>query len=179
MFGSDDRPAGERMNELFLTGIKNAHALEKQALSIMTPQVGRIEHYPEVAERLREHIEETNVQLRRIDEILDGMGSSSSMLKDLATGMAGTMAAVGHSVAGDEILKNSFANYAFEHFEIASYKSLIVLAGDVGMERFVPLLEESLGEEQRMAQWIDESLPMVTRRYGELYAREGASEAKV
>jgi ferritin-like metal-binding protein YciE len=170
---------GGRLQELFVTGVRNAHALENQALSIMTPQVRRIEHYPEVAERLREHIEETNQQIRRLDEILDGFGTSASAVKDMATSFAGTMAALGHSVAGDEILKNSFANYAFEHFEIASYKSLMVMAEDGGFGRFTPLLEESLGEEQRMAEWIDQSLPMVTRRYGELYAREGASEAKV
>lgn len=33
--------------------------------------------------------------------------------------MVGSMAAMGHSVAGDEILKNSFANFAFENYEIA------------------------------------------------------------
>lgn len=30
-----------------------------------------------------------------------------------------------------------------------------------------------------MAQWIDESLPVVTRRYATLYAEEGSSGAKV
>lgn len=30
------------MRELFVVGLKNAHAVEKQALSIMTPQVSRI-----------------------------------------------------------------------------------------------------------------------------------------
>ncbi len=32
----------------------------------------------------------------------------------------GSMAAIGHSMADDEILKNSFANFAFENFEIAA-----------------------------------------------------------
>lgn len=30
-----------------------------------------------------------------------------------------------------------------------------------------------------MAQWIDESLPVVTRRYVRLYAEQGSSGAKV
>ena len=34
------------LRELFVTGLINAHAVEKQALSIMTPQVERIENYP-------------------------------------------------------------------------------------------------------------------------------------
>jgi ferritin-like metal-binding protein YciE len=41
---------------IFLLGLRNAHAMENQALSIMKPQVARIENYPEVARRLEEHI---------------------------------------------------------------------------------------------------------------------------
>ncbi len=167
------------LRELFVTGLKNAHAVEKQALSIMTPQVSRIENYPEVADRLRLHIDETNGQIARLDEILTEFDTSGSALKDLGLSMSGGMAAMAHTVAGDEIIKNSFANYAFEHFEIASYKSLLVLAQDGGFARAVPLLEQSLGEEVSMAQWIDESLPLVTRRYASLYAESGSFGAKV
>jgi len=169
----------ERLSELFVVGLKNAHALEHQALSIMTPQVSRIENYPEVADRLREHIEETNGQIARLDEILDSLGESSSGLKDAALSMSGSMAAIGHSIAADEILKNSFANYAFENFEIASYKSLITMAEAGTFQTFVPLLQQTLTQEQQMAQWIDEHLPAVTRRYVELSAAEGTSEAKI
>jgi ferritin-like metal-binding protein YciE len=169
----------DSMQELFLTGLKNAHAMEKQALSIMTPQMQRIEHYPEVAERLRQHIAETNDQLMRIDEIFDALGSRASALKDTVLGVAGELAAVGHSFAGDEILKNSFANYAFEHFEMASYKSLITLSESSGLERFRTALEQNLSEEVAMAEWIDQSLPLVTRRYAQLYAEEGVKAAKV
>jgi ferritin-like metal-binding protein YciE len=169
----------DRLVELFLTGVKNAHALEQQALSIMEPQVARIENYPEMAERLRAHIQETHGQIERLNQILDQHGTKASMLKDMATSMAGGMAAIGHSVMGDEILKNSFANYAFENFEIASYRSLIILAEDGGFRDAAPLLQETLRQEESMAQWIQDNLPMVTRRYAELYVREGASEAKV
>lgn len=165
--------------ELFVTGLVNAHAVEKQALSIMTPQVSRIEHYPEVADRLRLHIDETNQQIRRLDEMLAKFETSSSTVKDIALGMTGGLAAIAHTVAGDEILKNSFANYAFEHFEIASYKSLLVLAEDISATDSLSLLRQSLSEEESMAQWIGDSLPLVTRRYAQLYAAEGSGAAKV
>lgn len=174
-----DMSTGDKFQTLFVTGLKNAHALEKQALSIMTPQAERIVHYPEVAERLRAHIEETRVQVDRLDEILEGFSEKASAWKDMGLGIMGELAAVGHSVAGDEIMKNSFANYAFEHFEIASYKSLITMAEDGGFGSAVPLLQQTLREEQAMAEWIDQSLPLVTRRYSELYVREGASQAKI
>lgn len=167
------------LRELFIVGLKNAHAVEKQALSIMTPQVSRIENYPEVADRLRLHIDETNGQIARLDELLASFDTSGSALKDMGLSMSGTMAALAHSVAGDEIIKNSFANYAFEHFEIAAYKSLLVMAEDGGFANATSALKQSLGEEQDMARWIDEHLPVVTRRYASLYAEGGSMEAKV
>jgi ferritin-like metal-binding protein YciE len=36
-------------------------------------------------------------------------------------------------MAGDEILKNTFANNALEHFEIAAYKSVLALCPAAGM----------------------------------------------
>jgi ferritin-like metal-binding protein YciE len=99
--------------------------MENQALAIMRPQVSRIENYPEVKRQLQMHIGETEGQIARLESILETLGEDKSALKDAALSMAGGMAALGHTVAPDEILKNSFANNAFENFEIAAYKSLI------------------------------------------------------
>ena len=161
-----------------MTGLRNAHAVEKQALSIITPQVSRIENYPDVADRLRLHIDETNGQIARLDEILATFDAGGSALKDAALSVSGTMAALAHTPAGDEIVKNSFANYAFEHFEIASYKSLLTLAEDGGFAQATPLLRTSLDEEVAMAQWLDEAIPTITRRYATLYAEAGSGAAK-
>lgn len=169
---------GNAYLDLYLVGLRNAHAVEKQALAIMTPQVERLENYPEIAERLRAHIEETNGQIARLNEVLAGYDTRHSSLKDAALSLSGGMAAIGHSIAGDEILKNSYANYAFEHFEIAAYSSLLTLADDNGLAGGAAL-RQSLGEEQAMARWLEESLPQVTRRYAALYAEEGQFAAKV
>src|SRR5579875_2111997 len=88
----------DRIRELFITGLKNAHALERQALSIMEPQLKRIDNYPEIADRLQEHIRETHGQLERIDQLLDMYDAKASTLKDMTTSLAGGMAAIGHSV---------------------------------------------------------------------------------
>lgn len=49
----------DKTRDIFITGLKNAHAMENPALSIMKPQVKRIENYPDVAARLEKHIQET------------------------------------------------------------------------------------------------------------------------
>ncbi|HEX2526865.1 MAG TPA: ferritin-like domain-containing protein [Geminicoccus sp.] len=155
---------------LFITGLRDAHALENQALSLMNRQIERIEQYPEVAARMRAHVEETNGQIGRLEQILSSLDESHSSIKDMGASFMGNMAALGHSVTGDEILKNSFANFAFENFEAASYKSLITMAEAGGFRDSIPLLQQSLREEQSMAQWLDEHLSEVTTRYMQLYA---------
>lgn len=157
--------------ELYLSGLKNAHALEKQATQLLERQLERLENYPEVETLLRRHLLETKQQITRIDEILTSFGEESSILKDIATMFTGNMAALGHTIMNDEILKNHFANYAFENFEIASYVSLITIAEASGRAAHVSALQTTLREEQNIAQAIIELTPALTRKYMERYAR--------
>jgi ferritin-like metal-binding protein YciE len=169
--------ADNEVRTVLVTGLKNAHAMENQALSIMKPQLSRIENYPEIAAKLDEHIRETEGQIKRLEEVLEGLAEDHSSLKDMALSLTGTMAALSHTVAGDEILKNSFANFAFENFEIAAYRSLITVADYAGLPALVRPLKANLDEEVAMAKWLEENLGSVTTKY--LALRESGSTAKV
>lgn len=162
--------------DIFITGLRNAHAMENQALAIMKPQVSRIENYPEVARRLELHIEETQGQIDRLESILESYGESRSSLKDMALSLGGSMAAIGHTVAPDEIVKNSFANFAFENYEIAAYKSLLALAAQLGDSSGAELIEANLAEEQAMADWLDQNIEAVTLQFASL--KEAGETAK-
>ena len=163
--------------QIYLTGLRNAHALEKEAMAIMQRQIERIENYPDMKKRLQEHLKETEAQADRLHNILHEFDDDPSAFKDAGAKIMGTLAALGHSVAGDEILKNTFANYAFENYEIASYKSLITLAEATGQTPHIAMLEQTLGEEIAMASWIEENVEEVTLRFVEL--SEAGKTAKV
>jgi ferritin-like metal-binding protein YciE len=155
---------------VFVTGLQNAHAVERQALSLIDRQLDRLVHYPEVAERLRAHRVETEVQIRRLDDILGSLGERGSAIKDLALTFLGNLAGMGNVMAADEVLKNQFVNAAFENFEIASYTSLIALAEAGSFPSAAALLRETLREEVAMAAWVQDSLPDLTRKYVSLRA---------
>jgi ferritin-like metal-binding protein YciE len=168
----------DEAREIFVVGLRNAHGMENQALSIMKPQASRIENYPAVAQRLDQHIRETEGQIERLETILRDMGEDPSTFKDTVMSMVGSMTAVGHSAASDEIIKNSLANYAFEHYEIAAYKSLLTLAeAGGGMQQAMQLLQQNLAEEQAMAEWFDQNLHSVTLQYAQL--RDAGASAKI
>jgi ferritin-like metal-binding protein YciE len=58
-----------------------------------------------------------------------------------------------------------YANFAFENYEIASYKSLILHADETGNWAAERPLKQSLAEEKAMADWIDQHLPDLTSTY--------------
>lgn len=163
--GSMDFTSNETVKNIFITGLQNAHALEKEALQLMQRQVERFENYPEMSDLLRTHIAETEGQVRRLDEMLHTFGEDRSLLKDMATQFMANMAAAGHMPMADEVLKNTFANHAFENFEIASYKSLIAMAQAAGHQKFVPALQETLREEEKTAQAIYDMIEPITLKY--------------
>jgi ferritin-like metal-binding protein YciE len=161
--------------EIYRTGLRNAHALEQQAIQLMERQVERYERYPEVTQRLQQHIRETEGQIARLEELMHGLGTDRSAIKDWVTSIMGNIAAIGHSIMPDEILKNTFANLAFENFEVASYTSLIAMAEATGNSRHVAALRQSLNEEERMAAWIRENTPMISLKFLQL-AEQGAKK---
>ncbi len=151
--------------KIYTSGLRNQHAVENQAIELLERQVGRLENYPAMRERMRQHIEESREQARRLDELLDALDTSASSFKDTAMSFMGNMAALAHTPASDEVMKNSFANFAFEHYEIASYGALITIAETVQHQEAVRLLAVSLKEEQAMAQWIADHLAETTRTF--------------
>ena len=114
--------------EWLIQWLRDAHAMEEQAETMLNGQLSRIENYPELSDQIKKHLEETKGQAARLKQCLDRIGEGSSSLKDAG----GKLMAMGQSIsgvfAGDEVMKGSLASYTFEHMEIASYNILIAAA---------------------------------------------------
>lgn len=144
--------------KILIVGLRNAHAMERQAQELMERQIERTDEFPQVQSQLRQHLDETRQQL------LTKLGEQTSTLKDAAMATIGNLAAMAHTPADDEIIKNTLANNAFEHYEIAAYKTLLALCDSAGVDLSAPL-QQSLQEEERMAAWIDSHIKQVTLEY--------------
>jgi len=98
----------------------------------MERQSERLTDYPDVQAQMKVHLWETEGQLKRLDECLSSLGETArpSRIPRSPYGKHDGDGTFG--CAGDEILKNTFANNAFENFAIAAYESLLVLCGPAG-----------------------------------------------
>ena len=162
--------SGTSTHEIYIQGLRNAHAEERQAVETLQRQVERLEHYPELKAGLDRHVQESQRQQERLEQILGTHGTTSSAFKEAVTGAVGNISALGHSAASDEVLKNVFRGCALEHHEIAAYTSLIAMAEAAGDQQHISLLRQSLQEEEAMAKFMEGQVVPVTRRYLELAA---------
>ena len=145
--------------------LRDAHAMEKQAESMLESMASRIENYYDVRARIEQHITETKQQINVLEEILDRNDISRSMLKDSMSKMMAFGQSVGGMVTSDEIVKGSISGYVFEQFEIACYTSLLAAAKKAGDVASIPAIESILAEEQRMADWLIRHIPDTTEQF--------------
>jgi ferritin-like metal-binding protein YciE len=151
--------------ERLMEWLRDAHAMEKQAETMLSGMAGRIENYPQVRAKIEQHLEETRDQARRLEACIERRGGDTSTAKDLVGRFAAMGQGLGGMFAGDEIVKGAMAGYTFEHMEIASYQVLIATAEAAGDEETARTCRAILGQEVAMARWLEEHLPTVTREY--------------
>jgi len=56
------------MLETYITGLRNAHALESQAPRLLR----RLESYPEMSAKIEQHIAESEMRQTRLERLLSG-----------------------------------------------------------------------------------------------------------
>lgn len=151
--------------EHLVAWLKDAYAMEKQAIELLTRQSGRIENYPELTARLKQHLEETRWQADQIEQCLNRLGSDTSSLKSGVGILSGNMKSMGMMFADDEVIKDSMASAVFEHFEITNYKILIAAAEHAGEPEIARVCGAICSQEEAMADWLDEHIPETTMAY--------------
>jgi len=159
--------ASNTPRDILIVGLRNAYALEGQALSTMQTVHDRLEHYPELKSALARHISETERQQSMVERCLNQLGEEPSTLKEMATRLAANLQGMAHMVAGDEVLKNLFSLFAFEHFEQAAYRSLIVIAGMANESSIAQTCREILHQEEEAGRTLGQMIEDVTNTYVE------------
>lgn len=155
----------ENIRENYLAWLRDAHAMEEQALTMMQGMVSRLESYPDLRDRIEQHVTETERQVENLLELLESRASGRSMVKDAMGKMAASGQALGGLFTSDEVIKGAMASYAFEHMEIIAYKVLIATATQLGDDAAVTIFEQILTEEQNMADWLFDHIDNTTRTF--------------
>ena len=155
----------DNLRDTLSTWLKDAYAMEQGIVEILERQIDQFEDMPEAQMKIRQHLELTRDQAERVRECVERLGDDVSRVKSGMANVLGAVQGMSTALANDKMVKNSMGNYAIEHFEIASYMILVTAAWEMGYEEIALVCEGILGEEQEMAQWVEQSLPLVTRAH--------------
>lgn len=151
--------------ETYLTGLRNQHAVETQAIGTIQNELPRMQAYPELHARMQQDKQRSETQAARLDDLLAKHGTSKSATKEVVTGTVATVAGFAHITADDEVLKNVLAAIGYKAYETSSYTLLLTLAEAAGAAEDKSVLEQSKQEDQEMGEWLQNHVPTLAHAY--------------
>ena len=157
------------LHELFLEQLADVFNAEQQLIKAL-PKVAKNAQSEELRNLIQEHLEETQEQARRLERAAKSI--DESLRRKSCAAMKGLIE------EADEIMKEQKNSSALdaaiiaaaqkvEHYEIASYGTLVAWAQQMGHAEAVELLEQTLGEEKT----ADEKLTSVAESIANQKAR--------
>jgi ferritin-like metal-binding protein YciE len=158
--------------DLYLSWLNDAYGMERSLEQVLEHRVKDAKDHPHIQQRDQQHLEETRRHAELIKGCIERNGGNVSSIKGGMSTVMGKVQAVSTGLAKDELIKNALADYAAEHFEIASYTSLIAAAEQLGDTETAQVCREVLREEERMAEWLQGQIPSITHEMLQMQQRE-------
>lgn len=149
--------------DVLVKWLRDAHAMEQSLVGVLEKHAEAAKQYPDISERIQQHIEETKNHAEVVEDCLQSLGEKVSGLKEAMGKAGGVVSGVSTGGARDDLVKSAIADFATEQYEIACYTALIELATELDEPGIATSLEQSLHEEEDMATWLEEGLPTVVR----------------
>jgi ferritin-like metal-binding protein YciE len=146
------------MNDLVLNVMQDIYYAERQILKAL-PKMARAAESKQLKQAFTHHREETEGQVERLQKAFEALGKRAR---------GTTCEAINGIIEeGEEVVENFEAGpvrdagliaaaQAVEHYEMARYGTLIAWAEASGMQDIVRLLEETLEEEKKADQLLNQ-----------------------
>lgn len=142
------------VEDLFIHLLSDTYSAEKQLTKALS-KLARATSNEKLSQAFQSHLEETQGQIERIDQIVESESESGIKLKRMkCVAMEGLIEEANEVIESTE--KNEVRDAALiaaaqkvEHYEIASYGTLATLAEQLGYSKALKLLKETLDEEKQ------------------------------
>ena len=139
----------DSLRKLYVEELKDLYSAEKQILQAL-PKMAKKAKNPQLKAGFEEHVRQTEEQVRRLDQIFEGLGKSPRGKK--CKGMEGLLE------EGKEVMQEDMddetrdaaliaAAQKVEHYEIAGYGTVRTYAQLLGEKEAARLLQQTLDEE--------------------------------
>ncbi|AUL85595.1 ferritin-like domain-containing protein [Escherichia coli] len=139
------------VEDIFIHLLSDTYSAEKQLTKALS-KLSRSAYSDKLTAAFQSHLDETHGQIERIDQVVDSEdGLKLKRIK--CTAMEGLIEEANEVIESTD--KNEVRDAALiaaaqkvEHYEIASYGTLVTLAEQLGYKKAAKLLKETLEEEK-------------------------------
>jgi ferritin-like metal-binding protein YciE len=137
------------LNDLFVEQLADLHSAETQLIDAL-PKMTAAASHDELKQAFQHHLEETRDHVRRLDDIIAGLGRA--VPTEICEGMRGLIRESEEIVTagGDPDVRDAgliAAAQRVEHYEIAAYGTARTLAEQLDLGDARELLDQTLDEE--------------------------------
>ena len=138
------------MDDLFLHVVQDIYYAEQQIKKALPDMIGKATNR-ELTAALKNHLEETQKQLSRLEQVFDLLGQKAKAASCPAIdGIIKEANEIAGEVSDKQVLDAALiaAAQAVEHYEITRYGTLIAWAEELNKEAVAKLLTTTLNEEK-------------------------------
>ncbi|MDF2932802.1 MAG: hypothetical protein K0R36_2133 [Chryseobacterium sp.] len=142
--------AASGLRELFIDELKDIVYAER-ALVKALPKMAKNATEPKLIAAIEEHVKVTEGQVQRLDQIFELLGESNRGKKcDAMEGLIKEGESIMEETEAGPVRDAAIisASQKIEHYEIASYGTLVAFAKTLGEDEVASLLEATLAEEK-------------------------------
>lgn len=167
-------------NDKLVVYLNGALAAENAAVPRLQQRIKQAS-LPEAKEQLKHHLEETQEQQKRLEQLITNLGGKptrEAARLPIPAEPKGLASAMKKSITGaEQQLIAAKEDAVIENAEIVMYDTLTQLAQIMGVGDAVPVLAQNLQEEREMADWIRTNMPvMITKLYPEIQSSISAND---
>lgn len=131
--------------------------------------------FPDVSAVIEEHMEETARHIVDLRGCLEDLGVHSDHIETPHAGFAEFFKSLPLASSPDLLIRNTVAEIAAEHMEIACYRAIVAAASELDEPLVHEVCERILEEEEAMADALAGQLPDLTLMHlGQLELRQPA-----
>ena len=148
----------DSLETLYVEELRDLYNAEHQILKAL-PKVAKAASSPNLQKGFQEHLQQTQGQVKRLDQIFTALGMSPKGKKcDAMEGLLKEGAELLEADAEPSVLDAALiaAAQRVEHYEIAGYGCVRTYAKLLGYEKATQLLQQTLDEERRTDEKLTE-----------------------
>lgn len=149
---SNSTSKDSKFKKLFIDELKDIYWAEKHLVKAL-PKMSKGATSSILAEAIDKHLEETKEHVNRLEEVFKLLGEKPQAKKcDAMEGLVKEAESILEDTKEDSMVRDAgiiIASQKVEHYEIASYGSLVALANKMGLKDAADILSETLDEEKK------------------------------